>query len=53
MCPTFKLHNIRDMTKEIEQAEMRLKTFIPRSVTLSISSVAGESASGPSEQKNR
>ena len=54
MCATIKLHNIRDMTKEMEQAEMRLKVSMPRDVTLSIfstSSVAGRSASGPSAPK--
>ena len=44
------------MTKEMEQAEMRLKASVPRDVTLPIfstSSVAGGSASGPSEPKKR
>ena len=56
MCATVKPHNIRDMTKEMEQAEMRLKVFMLRDVTLPISStssVAGKSASGPSAPKKR
>jgi len=56
MCATVKPHNIRDITKEMEQAEMRLKASMPRDVTLPISStssVVGESASGPSAPKKR
>ena len=56
MCATVKPHNIRDMTKEMEQAEMRLKAFMPMDVTLPISStssMAGGSASGPSAPKKR
>ena len=52
MCQSVNLHNIREMTKEIEQTEMRLKAFMPRSITLplsSTSSATGGSASGPSE----
>jgi len=44
------------MTKEMEQAEMRLKASMPRDVTLPISStlnVVGGSASGPSAPKKR
>jgi len=56
MCAMVKPHNIRDMTKAMEQAEMRLKASIPRDVTLSISltsSVTSGSASGPSVPKKR
>jgi len=56
MCATVKPHNIRDMTKEMEQAEMRLKASILRDITLPISSilsVAGESVSGLSALKKR
>ena len=56
MCAIVKPYNIRDMTKEMEQAKMRLKASIPMSVTLlisSTSSVAGESTSGLSELKKR
>ena len=45
MCATVKPHNIRDITKEMEQEEMRLNASMPRDVTLQISStssVAGE-----------
>ena len=45
-----------DMTKNMEQVEMRLKASMCRNVNLplsSMSSVAGESASGPSEPKKR
>jgi len=54
MCVTVKAHNIRDMTKELEQAEIRLKASMPRDVTLKISSTSsmvGGSASGPSAPK--
>jgi len=37
MCAMVKPHIIKDMTKEMEQTEMRLKAFIPRDVTLPIS----------------
>jgi len=37
MCATVKSYNVRDMTKEMEQAEMRLKTFMLRTVTLPLS----------------
>ena len=56
MCATVEPHNIRDMTKDIEQAEMRLKASMPRNITLllsSTSSAVDESASGPSEPKKR
>ena len=56
MNQSVKSHNIRDMTKEMEQAEMRLKAFMPRTVTLPLSlmsSAADGSASGPSEPKKR
>ena len=56
MCATVKPHNIRDMTKEMEQVKMRLKASMPRDVTLLISStlsVAGGSANGPSAPKKR
>ena len=56
MRATVKPHNIRDMTKEMEQEKMRLKVFMPRDVRLPISStssVAGRSASGPSAPKKR
>jgi len=49
-------HNIRDMIKEMEHSEMRLKASISRTVTLSISSTSnatGESSSDPSESKKR
>ena len=51
-----KPRNIKDMTKDMEQAEMKLKASMPKSVTLhlsSTSSVAGGSASGPSAPKKR
>jgi len=44
------------MTKDMEQAEMRLKASMPRNITLhlsSTSSAAGRSASGPSKPKKR
>jgi len=44
------------MTKEMEQAEMRLKASMSRDIILpisSMSSVAGGSASGPSAPKKR
>ena len=44
------------MTKEMEQAEMRLKASMSRDIILPISStssVAGKSASGPSAPKKR
>ena len=44
------------MTKEMEQAKMRLKASMPRGIILPISStssVAGGSASGPSAPKKR
>ena len=56
MCATVKPHSIWDMKKEMEQAEMRLKAFMPRTVTLPLSlmsSAADGSASGPSEPKKR
>ena len=51
---TIKPHSIRGMTKDMEQAEMKLRTSMPRNVTLhlsSMSSAVGENASGPSEPK--
>ena len=56
MYAMVKPHNIRDMTNEIEQAKMRLKVSMLRSVTLPLSSMlsaTGDSASGPSEPKKR
>jgi len=56
MCATVKPHNIKDIIKEMEQAEMRLKAFMPRDVRLSISStssVTDGSARGPSALKKR
>jgi len=56
MCATVKPHDTRDMTKEMEQAKMRLKASMPRNVTLPISStssMAGESASDPNAPKKR
>ena len=56
MCATVKSHNTRDMTKEIEQAKMRLKISMPRNVTLNLSSMSsatGGSASVPREPKKR
>ena len=49
MCAMIKPHNIRNTIKKMEHAEMKLKTFKPRNVTLSISStssVAGGNANG-------
>ena len=51
-----KPHNIRDMTKKMEQAKIKLKASIPNNVTLPLSSTlgaAGGNASGPSEPKKR
>jgi len=56
MFQSVKHHNIRDVTKEMEQAKLRLKASMPRTVTLplsSTSSAAGGSASGLSELKRR
>ena len=56
MCVMVKPHNVRDVTKEMEQAKMRLKVSMPRDVILSISStssVASGSASSPSAPKKR
>jgi len=56
MCATIKPHNIRNMTKEMEQAKMRLKASMYRTITLSLSSTSsatGGGASGPSEAKKR
>jgi len=56
ICATVKAHNIRDIIKEMEQAKMRLKVFMPRDVTLPISStssVVGGSTSGLSALKKR
>ena len=56
MCTIVKPYNIRDMTKKMEQAKMRLKVSISRSVTLPISSTlsaAGGSANSPSAPKKR
>ena len=56
MCVTVKLHNIKDMMKDMEQAKMKLKVSMFRNVALSLSSIssaAGKSASGPSELKKR
>jgi len=56
MCITVKPHNIRDMTKDMEQVEMKIKASMPKKVTLSLcspSSAASESASDPSELKKR
>jgi len=56
MCATIKPHNIRNVTKEMEQAKMRLKVSMCRTITLSLSSTssaAGGGASGPSEAKKR
>jgi len=35
-------HNIRDMTKKMEQVKMRLKTSMPRDITLPISSTSND-----------
>jgi len=40
MCATVKSHNIRDMTKEMEQEKMRLKVSIHRNVILHLSSMS-------------
>ena len=56
MCATVKSHNTKGMTKKMEQAELRLKAFMSRNVTLpfsSTSSVAGGSTSGLNELKRR
>jgi len=56
MSATVKPHNIRGMTKEMKQAEMRLKAFMPGDVTLPISStssVVDGSSSGSSSPKKR
>ena len=54
MCATDKPLNIRDMTKEMEQAEMRLKASILRNVTLPLSSTSNAAGTGsPSESKMR
>jgi len=54
MCAMVKPHNIRDMTKDMEQAKMRLKASMSRNVTLPLSSISratGERTNGPSEPK--
>ena len=38
--PSVKSHNIRDMTKEIEQAEARVKASMSRTATLPTSSTS-------------
>ena len=56
MCVTVKPYNTRDMTKEVEQAKMRLKVYMPKNITLPLSltsSAADGSTSGPSELKKR